>query len=173
MRVAVGSDRLPDLTVYTRPLMLDRAQLARLGELPNVRAVEPSSVFGGRMYVGARRAFVYIRGVPDFADQRVNVVHVTSGTAPQYGEVLTDVRNTTQGVLHVHAGDGIRIIGADGIVRQLRVSGEARNLDGGQRVVSDGVIVLYATPATVASLSGVPGYGALAFRLAEHELCGG
>ena len=48
------------------------------------------------------------------------------------------------------------------------MSGEGRNLDGGQTVTSDGVIVLYATPATVASLSGVPGYDELYFTARRH-----
>ena len=47
------------------------------------------------------------------------------------------------------------------------MSGEARNLDGGQSVNSDSVIVLYANSATVASLSGVDGYDELDFRLAD------
>jgi putative ABC transport system permease protein len=165
MQSAVTADRLPDLTVYTRPVPLDRAELAALAALPHVRAVEPSSFFAGRMYIGARRAFVQIRGVPDFRRQSVNVVHLTSGTAPSSGEVLTDVRNASQGVLHVHGGETIRVIGSDAVVRQLRVSGEGRNLEGGQRVASDGVVVLYATPSTVASLSGSRGYSSLAFRL--------
>src|SRR5512142_738901 len=55
MQAAVASDRLPDLTVNTQTLRLDRAELAALAAVPNVRAVEPASFFGGRMYVGARR----------------------------------------------------------------------------------------------------------------------
>ncbi len=169
MHAAVMSDRLPDLTVYTRPLRLDGAQLAAFAGLPNVRAVEPRSVFGGRVYVGYRRAFVEVRGVPDFHGQRVDVVHVASGTAPRAGEVLTAVQNANQGLLRVPAGASVRIIGADGRVRRLRVSGEGRNLDGGQSVTGDDVIVLYATTETVASLSGVHGFDALAFRLADTQ----
>ena len=97
----------------------------------------------------------------------MNVVHVTSGTAPLAGEVLTDVQNVKQGLLDVRAGETVRIISADGVVRRLRVSGEGRNLDGAQSVTSDGVIVLYATAPMVASLSGSPGYGELFFRLAD------
>ncbi len=167
MRAEVAADRLPDLTLYTRPLALDRAQLATLVALPNVSAVQARSYFGGKVYVGARRASVQVLGVPEFARQSVNVVHVTSGTAPRSGEVLTDVQNAREGVLHARAGQTLRVIGADGIVRRLRVSGEARNLDGGQSVSSDGVIVLYATAPTVASLSGSIGYSALLFRLAD------
>jgi putative ABC transport system permease protein len=167
MNATVTSDRLPDLTVYTRPVVLDRAQLATLAALPNVTAVEARSMFGGRVYVGSRRAFAQVRGVADFGQQNSNVVHVVSGAAPLEGQVLTDVQNAKHGLLSVHAGQTVRIIGADGVVRELGVSGQARNLDGGQTVTSDSVIVLYADSATVASLSGVNGYEYLDFRLAD------
>jgi putative ABC transport system permease protein len=167
MSAEVTADRLPDLTISTRPLVLDQAQLAALAAVPNVRAVEPRSSFGGRVYVGARRAYAQVLGIPDFTSQAVNVVHVASGAPPQTGAVLTDAQNTRQGLLSVQAGQTVRIIGADGAVRSLRVSGEGRNLDGGQTVTADGVIVLYATPATVASLSRTPGYNQLFFTLAD------
>jgi putative ABC transport system permease protein len=167
MSAEVAADRLPDLTISTRPLVLDQDQLAALAAVPNVRAVQPRSSFGGRVYVGARRAFAQVLGIPDFTGQAVNVVHVASGVAPGTGAVLTDVQNARQGLLSVRAGRMVRIIGADGVVRFLRVSGEGRNLDGGQSVTADDVIVLYATPATVASLNGAPGYDELFFRLAD------
>ena len=167
MAAEVAADRLPDLTIYTRPLVLDQAQLAALAAVPNVRAVGPRSSFGGRVYVGARRSFAQVLGIPDFTRQDVNVVHVASGAAPGTGAVLTDAQNTRQGLLSVQAGQSVRIIAADGAVRSLQVSGEGRNLDGGQTVTSDGVIVLYATPATVASLSRTPGYDELFFTLAD------
>jgi len=167
MSAEVAADRLPDLTISTHPLVLGQAQLSALAAVPNVRAVEPRSSFGGRVYVGARRAYAQVLGIPDFASQQVNVVHVASGVPPQAGAVLTDVQNAKQGLLDVRAGQTVRIIGADGAVRSLRVSGEGRNLDGGQTVTSDGVIVLYATPATVASLSRTPGYDELFFTLAD------
>jgi len=167
MSAEVAADRLPDLTIYTRPLVLNDAQLAALAAVPDVRAVEPRSFFGGRVYVGARRAFAQVLGIPDFTRQTVNVMHVASGVAPGTSAVLTDVQNARQGLLSVHAGQTVRIIGADGAVRPLQVSGEGRNLDGGQSVTTGDVIVLYATPATVASLSGAPGYDELFFRLAD------
>jgi putative ABC transport system permease protein len=167
MDSVVASDRLPDLTVDTRPLMLDRAQLARLGALPNVRAVEARSFFGGSVFVGNRLAFAHVLGVSDFARQQVNVVHVTSGTAPGDGAVLTDAQNARQGLLSVHAGQTLRIIGADGVVHRLAVSGEGRNLAGDQTVTQNGVIVLYGTPATVTALSGIRGEEDLFFRLAD------
>jgi putative ABC transport system permease protein len=167
MSAEVAADRLPDLTVYTGPLVLDQARLTALAAVPDVRAVEPRSFFGGRVYVGARRAFAQVLGIPDFTRQAVNVVHVASGAALGTGAVLTDAQNSRQGLLSVQAGQTVRIIAADGAVRSLRVSGEGRNLAGGQTVTSDSVIVLYATPATVASLSRTPGYNELFFTLAD------
>jgi putative ABC transport system permease protein len=167
MSAQVAADRLPDLTISTRPLVLDHAQLAALAAVPNVRAVEPRSGFGGQVYVGARRAFAQVLGIPDFTRQAVNVVHVASGAAPGTGAVLTDAQNNRQGLLSVRPGQAVRIIGADGVMRSLRVNGEGRNLGGGQTVTSDGVIVLYATPATVASLSRIPGYDELFFTLSD------
>jgi len=120
-RAGGRADRLPDLTIYTRPLVLDQAQLAALAAVPDVRGVEPRSSFGGRVYVGARRAFAQVLGIPDFTRQAVNVVHVASGAASGTGAVLTDVQNARQGQLDVQAGQAVRIIAADGAVRSLQV----------------------------------------------------
>jgi putative ABC transport system permease protein len=61
----------------------------------------------------------------------------------------------------------VRIVACGRLERRLRVSGEGRNLNGGQDVTDDNVIVLYGTPATVAALSSVQGYSTLAFQLAD------
>ncbi|HSC74496.1 MAG TPA: FtsX-like permease family protein [Gaiellaceae bacterium] len=167
MQAEVRAGKLPDLTVFVNPVELDGAQLAALSGVPNVRAVEPRSRFDGRVYIGARRAPASVVGVPQFGLQRADVVHVASGRAPGPGEVLTDLQNANQGLLSVGARDSVRMIAANGSVRQLHVVGEGRNLNGGQDVTGDDVVVLYAGAGTVASLSGVRGYESLAFRLAD------
>ena len=167
MRGEVAAGLLPDVTVRTSPLVLDDARLAKLGSLPNVLAVEPHSYFGTRVYVGARRASAYVMGVRDLARQRVDVVQIASGAPPRAGEVLTEAQNAHRGLLGAGTGDSVRIIAADGAVRRLRISGEGRNLNGGQDVTADNEIVLYATPATVAALSGVQGYSSFALRVRD------
>jgi putative ABC transport system permease protein len=167
MQAEVTAGKLPDLTVFTNPIVLDRARLRQLAAMQNVRAVEPRSWFEGRVYIGARRAPAYVLGVPDFAAQHADVVHVASGRSPRAGEVLTDLQNANQGLLHLRAGDSVEMIAADGSVRRLRVVGEGRNLAGGQDVTADNVVVLYATTGTVTSLGGVRGYRSLAFRLVD------
>ncbi len=167
MQAEVEAGRLPDLTVYTSPLVLGDAQLARLASLPNVRAVEPRSSFNGRIYIGARRAPAWIVGVRNFAAQHADVVHVTSGSAPGSGDVLTERQNANQGVLDVGTGDTVQLVAASGVTVPLHVSGEGRNLTGGKDVTDNGIVVLYATPDTVALLSGDSGYQTLAFRLVD------
>ena len=167
MRAEVEAGKLPDLTVFTSPLALDRPQLAALASLPNVRAVEPRSAFDGQVYIGERRAPVEVVGVPDFGVQRVDVVRVASGAAPRANEVLTERQNANQGLLDAGAGDTVHVIATSGVTVPLRVSGEGRNLGGGKDATDANVVVLYATPETVALLSGVTGYQSLAFRLAD------
>jgi putative ABC transport system permease protein len=167
MQAEVKAGKLPDLTVFTSTLALDRARLDALAALPNVRAVEPRSSFDGRMYIGARRAPVIVVGVRDFTAQRADVVHVASGSAPGRNEVLTELQNANQGLLDVHGGDSVQLVAADGSARLLRVSGEGRNLNGGKNATDNNVVVLYATPETVSDLSGVTGYQSLAFRLED------
>ena len=104
MHAAVTSDRLPDLTIYTRPLRLDAAQLAALAHCrTSARSSRARSSAAGCTWATAvpscRCAACRI-----FSRQRVDVVHVASGTAPRTGEVLTDVQNANQGLLRVRAG---------------------------------------------------------------------
>ena len=167
MQAEVRAGKLPDLTVFTSPLALDRGQLDTLSALPNVRAVEPRSFFDGRIYIGARRAPVVVVGVPDFRAQRADVVHLAAGSVPAANQVLTELQNANQGVIDVHAGDTVRLVAASGLTVPLRVSGEGRNLNGGKNVTDNDVVVLYASPATVSMLSGATGYQSLAFRLTD------
>jgi putative ABC transport system permease protein len=168
MQDEVEATRLSDLSVSMRPLTLSETQLAALARIPNVEGVEARSFFDTRMYVGARRADTIVLGIRDFGRQAVDVVEIDSGTAPGAGAVLTEVQNRLQGRFEGGAGDSARVIASDGSVRRLRVTGEGSNLDAGQDVI-ESTIVLYATPATVADLSGEEGFSSLAFRLRDPE----
>ncbi|MGZ4591189.1 MAG: ABC transporter permease, partial [Actinomycetes bacterium] len=167
MRAEVTAERLAHLTVTMKPMRLTDAQLSALSRLPNVEAVEPRSGVDGRIYVGGRRAPLEVIGVRDFARQKVEVVQVTSGTAPADGAVLVDVQDANQGVYGGRVGDDARVIATGKTVRKLPISGEARNLGGGQDVVDDNLVVLYTSAATVATLGGDPGYGQLELRLKD------
>jgi putative ABC transport system permease protein len=165
MRAEVRSGKLADLTLYMDPLGLDRAELTRLRSLPNVRAAGPRSDYGTAVYVGARRAPAVVYGVPGFARQQVDVVRVVLGAAPRASEVLSERQNANQGLLHVDRGDTLQVVAESGVTLPLRVSGTGRNLPGGKQVADDNRIVLYASPDTVAMLTGVTGYDSLHVRL--------
>jgi hypothetical protein len=151
------------------PLQLSAEQLAALGRLPNVTAVEPRSLFATRVWVGERRERAIVIGVPDYARQNADVVTIDSGAAPGAGAVLTDQNNGSRKGFDAGAGTAARVIAADGGDRSLQISGVARKLTGGQDDPSNDWITLYATPRTVAALSGAPGYTSLAFRLRDNS----
>src|SRR4051812_45530496 len=82
MQREIAATRLADLSVDTQPLVLDAAQLGDLAALPNVEAVQARSFYATRAYVGARRVKTYVIGIPDYAAQQVDLVHLASGQMP-------------------------------------------------------------------------------------------
>jgi putative ABC transport system permease protein len=172
MQEEVRAGRLADVSLTMRPLPLRAEQLAALAEVPNVAAVEPRSSVDIRVLVGERRAPARVIGVRDFARQRVDVVHVESGAAPGPDEVLVEVQDANVGVYDGKEGDTLTVAGAGSAAAQgerarLRVAGRGRNIPGGEVVQDEDVIVLYATAATVAALSGEPGFSRLALLLED------
>ena len=161
----IASTRLADLTVTMNPLVLSDAQLRAVARVPNVAAVQPKSVFSTRVYVGDRRQKAVIIAVPDYARQSTDVISVKSGSAPSAGTVLTDTQNAPKSTFSGAAGAPVRVIGGDGTVKTLRVTGKGQYLGGGQIVADGGYAVFYATPKTLAALSGTAGYTMLAMRL--------
>jgi putative ABC transport system permease protein len=174
MQHEVRAGRLADVSVTMRPLRLTARHLAELAALPNVVAVEPRSGVDARVLVGERRAPAWVIGVRDFERQDVDVVHVDSGAAPGPGQALVEVQNENVGVYDGGEGDTLSVVGSGGrqatlpLARsKLAVSGTGRNIDGGEVVQDDKLIVLYATAGTVAALSGESGYNRLAVRLED------
>jgi putative ABC transport system permease protein len=163
MQEEVREEKLADATVTMRPLSLTDEQLAALAALPNVAAIEPGIRVNARVLVGERRAPALVIGVRDFASQGVDVVRLTSGAYPGTGEVLTEIQNANVDVFDGRAGDIATIVGAG----DLRITGEARNIPGGEMVQDENVVVLYATSDTIAALGGERGFDRLAIRLRD------
>jgi putative ABC transport system permease protein len=169
MEREVAAHQLRDLTVSMKPLRLSAAELATLRRLPNVAAVEPRSLFATRMWVGEKRERAIVIGVADYARQRADVVTIDSGAAPTAGAVLTDRNNADAKGFDAGVGADARVLAADGSVHSLRIGGVGRKLTGGQNDPSNDWITLYATPETVATLSGAPGYTSLGLRLRDDS----
>jgi putative ABC transport system permease protein len=167
MQKEVQINKLADLTLSTKPLVVTPAQLAALGSLPNVRAAGGFSYFQTRVWIGDRRVKALVIGVHNWERQQVDVVSLVSGRTPTSGSVLSDVQNAKQGRYGGTAGDTIRIVGIADRTLTVPVSGVGRNLAGGQYASNGSVVVLYSTPALIARLGADPGYSSLEFRLAN------
>ena len=170
MNREIAANKLAEVTLTVNPLPLTGGQLRALGNLPNVAAFDPRATFSTSVYIGARRQKAFLIGETSFAQQAVDAVTVTAGSAPGPAAVLSDVQNAASGNGVGGAGGSVRVFAGNGGIVSVRVSGQGRNLTGGQMVAQDGVVVLYATTQTVATLSGTPGYARLAFRLRDPSL---
>src|SRR5512133_3487531 len=160
----IATNKLADLTLQTKPLVLSDAQLKRLSAVPNVEGVGAKTLFSTHIYVGARRQRALIMGVPDFKHQHADVVTPMAGAGLAPGAVLTDNQNASKGKFD---GTTVRVVAAGGRVRSLPVSGTARNLYGGALVSNEDTATFYASPDLVAALSGTRGYTYFGLRLRD------
>jgi putative ABC transport system permease protein len=167
MQKEVAANRLPDLTLSTKPLALSAAQLAALRRLPNVEAVEGRSYFQTRVWIGERRVKAIVVAAPAYADQGVDVVSLVSGAPPAHVGVLSDVQNGKDGRFSGKEGSTIRIVGVGGRTVTAPVTGVARNMIGSQAAKGFDAVVLYSRPALLAKLGADPGYSSLEFRLLD------
>ena len=97
------------------------------------------------------------------------MLSIDPGAAPGAQALLSDRNNDSGKGFDAGAGATARVIAADGMDRSLQISGVGRKLTGGQDDPSNDWITFYATPQTVATLSGAPGYTSLAFRLRDNS----
>ena len=167
MNREIAANKLADVTITVKPLALTAAQLRALGQLPNVAAFDPEATFSTLNRAGWRTVLI---GKTSFPHQTVDAVTVTTGSSPGPGAVLSDVQNAATGRGVGGVGGRVQLLAGNGKWVALPVSGQGRNLNGGQNVVQNTVAVLYATAPTVAALSGTPGFTQLAFRL--HDTSG-
>ena len=62
----VATNRLADVTLTTKPVIVTPADLRRIEQLHNVRSIAATRLFSTRMYIGSRREKALIIGVRDF-----------------------------------------------------------------------------------------------------------
>jgi putative ABC transport system permease protein len=173
MQDEVRASRLADVVLSMPPVTLSADQVESLTDVPNVREVQPRSSVDVRVLVGERRAPGRVIGVADIAHQRVDVVDFEPGALPGPGELAVEAQDANVGVYDGSAGDTVTVLssgvtGAAGS-RDFVVSGGARSLPDGEAVQDGSLIVLYATPATVAELSGEAGYDQLSILLEDNS----
>ena len=168
MNREVRASKLYDLQLSMSPVKVSSADVHAIGALPNVRAVVARPWFMTRAYAGTQRVRALVVGAPELNQQRVDRVTVTSGRLPGRGTVLTDIQNARQGVWSGKAGDTLRIISNSGSIQEVRVTGEARSMIASD-AAAGGILVVYASPATVADLTGGPEVGMMELRLNDRS----
>jgi putative ABC transport system permease protein len=168
----VAADRAHEILLKPGGIRLTDAQLARLRSLPNVAGLDGRATYWTELAIGDRRRQVWVVGVRDFADQEVNVVSVTAGTAPRWHgatiQALTEAQNARTGSLRIGSGDAVQVRAADGSWRPVVVTGRGQTLEFGS-TVADGDPVLYVPSSAVNELAGFDGFTRIEARLVDHR----
>ncbi len=167
MTSRLDDDRLNHVRLFPNAVVLSDAEIDGLAELPNVTAADAKIVAGGQVNLSGRLIDVGLVGVRDFSAQRVDVVAVESGAAPEPGEVLADGENLRFGRLAADIGDTLSITGPAG-TREFAVSGT-----GGTILFASGVRegdpILYMTADTLRDLTGWPGVTSIELHLDQRD----
>ena len=167
MHREVTANRLYDVAVGTRDLVLSPPQLEALGHLPDVAAVAADVGYPTQVTADGRRQAAMIWGV-DLAAQPVDALHLVAGRLPRPGEVLADAANGSAADLATGVGERVKVRDSDGAQTALRVSGTASGLATSPSAAVSSTPVFYASEATVRSLAGLRGVNYLAFRLIRN-----
>jgi putative ABC transport system permease protein len=166
MNRQVADSHLYDVGISTSVLDLTPAQLAALGRLPGVAAVNPDLGYLTSATAPGGTQNVEIAG-GDLASAPVNTVPLMSGRLPGPGEVLADAANGKAADFAVPNGGSIHVRAASGRLVTLRVSGTGLNLAATPGANGSSTPVFYTTLATLESLRGVHGVSYLGFRLTD------
>lgn len=168
MEDRIEEDTLHDVRLSTTDIVLDDAQLDELRAVPGVVALDARTVLDTRILKGGRRDDVLLVGVRDFDDQRVNVVSVDEGTAPDEAGVVTDRMNSRSGRYSGDIGDTLSVADTSGELHDLTVQGRGDTLMFSQVVPEDSA-VLYAPLDTVNDLAGASGYNSIELTVRDPE----
>jgi putative ABC transport system permease protein len=160
----IEETRMYNVQIAVEDVVMDGPTLDGLGQVDNVRAVEARSVFFTRMEIGGRRADAYLIGIPDLADQELDVVSLTSGHLPGAMEVLTEESNSLNEVYHGGAGATFPVADYEGNRVTLTVTGVGKSLVYSPTTF-EGIAVFYADIGTVRTLANASGYNRLSLLL--------
>ncbi len=118
--------------------------------------------------IGGRRERALLVGIPDYADQAVDVVRITSGEVPRGMQVLTDQGNEANAVISLSEGDDITVQDPTGTTNRLRVTGVGKNFIHSV-ATRGGVAVFYTSLDAIEQVSGRTGFTNLNFTLKDTD----
>ncbi len=159
MNERVEADRLHDAILFPDGVRLDEDELATLRDTSNVERLDVRATYVTEMVVGDRTQDVWLVGVRDFADQRVNVVAVDSGRAPAAGgaglEALTDPVNARNSQGAGAVGETVTIRSSRSRFEPVSITGEGGSVYFSENS-SEWIPVLYVPVEVVWELAGYP-----------------
>jgi putative ABC transport system permease protein len=160
----VEAQRLHNLQITVSDVELAPSDIQAMEEIDNVVAAEARIVYFTQMFIGERKNDVYIVGIEDFEDQKVDVVVLDSGRAPGAFEALTDGRNSANGIYDGARGDTFMVVNSTGSEVALTISGAGGSL--AYAAATSGGYAMFATDVgTARALGNLSGYNLLAFTL--------
>lgn len=162
----VVDDRLHDIQVYIQDADLSPAELDQLAALPGVTALEARTAYVTRFRDGDRRVDTLLVGVPDFATQQIDVVHLESGSLPGASEALSDTQNARSGRFNGRSGSTVQVEDSTGRLRDVTISGTGNTLEY-TMIATEDRAVLYAPQRLVNEVAGASGVNRLDFLLAD------
>jgi len=168
VQAELRAEKMHNIGVRVTAVPLTVEQLDALKSLDNVGQMSPQAELLVTIEIGGRRERALLVGIPNYADQAVDVVRVTSGEVPRGMQVLTDQGNEANAVISLSAGDGITVQDPTGTANRLLVTGVGKNFlhSGATR---GGVAVFYTTLDAIEQISGRTGFTNLTFTLQDTD----
>jgi putative ABC transport system permease protein len=154
---------------------ISAAELAAIGDLPNVEYVDSRPVIWTRARAGGIEQEIRLVGIEDFDDQQVNLVHVASGAAPRFSrdepQVMAEAANARTGLFTVPVGAEVEIQAGDGVFYPFTVTGTGGTVRW-STTVAEATPVFYAPADMVRLLTGTVGFSTIEIRLADPGAAG-
>lgn len=151
--------------------VISASELDGLRALPNIAAVDARPVMWTQLRRNGHVQDIWLVGVEDFADQRVNVVSVEEGEAPSMSEdgreALLESANVLSGVSLATPGEDIAIKAGDGEFYPFVVSGVGGTIRWSAVAADIGPIV-YVPAERVRLFTASVGFNSLELRLVDN-----
>jgi putative ABC transport system permease protein len=168
MEQRLVDDRLHDIQVYADDFSLSEAERQQLVAISGVTALDVRTVYATRFHYGDRRVDALLVGVADFANQRVDVVRLESGSFPGTSGALSDTQNARSGRFSGGPGAVVAVEDNSGRLHELTIAGSGSTLEYTQ-VATEDRAVLYVSQGLVNGIAGASGVNRLDFLVADLE----
>jgi putative ABC transport system permease protein len=169
MSERLAADRLYDIRLHPNAVTLDGDDLATLGAVANVTAVDAKVVADGEVLLpDGRLVRAGLVGVRDWSDQAVDVVGVSSGGPPSGDEMLLDDENLRHQRLRADIGATLLVSAPNSRPRRLTVTGTGGSLLWASGV-REGDPIVYLPAETLLDMTGWPGYTSIEVLIADDD----